>query len=207
MKDDIALKHFISYLKENDVIIFAGEGMCNKCRSYEGKGRVFLMDKKGLGLGLALGVAMTTKKRVFLFCEDHYFIRSLSSVSHMAVSKCTNLFVVLFVNNTYSFVGDYPTIFSSLSAPKSMLFYMGFITHDYTKHFRTVAESKGLKRTLPSIKGPLVITIRMESSEVEKDLKLKNDFNSFREFVMDEQIGTSMHEPPSQTILVLPEEN
>jgi hypothetical protein len=206
MKDDLALKHFISYLKENDVFIFAGEGMAEKGIPYIGEGRLFIRDKKGLGLGLALGIAMSTKKRVFLFCEDHYFLRSISSVSHMAVSKCKNIFVVLFVNNTYSFLGDYPTIFDSFSAPKSMFFYMGFMTHDYTKHFRTVAESKGLKKTIPTLKGPLIITIRMDSSKISEDFKIENDAKNFREFVMNEELGTSMYEPP-QAILELPEEN
>jgi hypothetical protein len=206
MKDDVALKHFVSYLEPNDIMIFAGQGMCEKCMPYKEEGRFFLRDKKGLGLGLSMGIAMTTKKRVFLFCEDHYILRGLDVVSHMAVSKCKNLFIVLFVSNKYNHVGDYPTIFDSFHAAKSMFFYMGFITHDYTKHFNTVVESRGLKKTLPRIKGPMVISMKMDSSNIgEFDFDPTEESEIFRSFIMNEDLGTSLFDS-SQPIFVLPEE-
>jgi hypothetical protein len=66
-----------------------------------------------------------------------------------------------------------PTIFKNISAPKGVLFSMGFLVHDYTKYIEKF-ESKKLINILEKTIGPVTIMI-----SVDKGLKSNLDEISY----------------------------
>ena len=156
-------------LEDGDVGIFIGDGICSEALAYDRPGNLYLSDAENL-LSLGLGIAMCSKRRVFIFCEDSYFLNSLSDASHIATSKCNNIFLVVLATGIYTDVGEHPTIFNSLSAPKAMLYDMGFIVHNYTKQFKNSRNPvKEINAIWSRSKGPLAVIV-----EVDKGVKKEN---------------------------------
>lgn len=169
MKRQSIIRLFTSYLTENDLAIFAGNNICKEANLYDREGNFYIEDETGIGLSLALGIAMCTDKRVFIFCDDYYFLKELSAVIHMSLSKCKNIFLVILISGEYQHSGGHnPTIFNAINAPKTVLFGAGFLINDYTKHFNEFPSSKSVKSLLTSLYGPVAITIYMDLGENKK---------------------------------------
>lgn len=169
MKRQTVIKLFTSYLKENDLAIFAGNNICREANLYDRKGNFYVKDETGIGLSLALGIAMCTDKRVFIFCDDYYFLKELGSSIHMGVSKCKNIFLVVFVSGEYQHTGGHnPTIFNEINAVKTIMFGAGFLINDYTKHFSNIQSAKEVKGILDTLYGPLFIMINVDLGENKK---------------------------------------
>lgn len=165
MKRYNVIKLFSSYLKENDLIIFAGTNICKEAYLNDREGNFYIEDETGLGLSLALGIALNTDKRVFLLCDDYYFIKDLSAVLQAALSKCTNLFLVVLNSGEYQYSGHNTTTFRSIPAFKTVMFGAGFLINDYTRHFSNVHSAKGAKNLLKNLHGPVVIVIDIDLGE------------------------------------------
>lgn len=168
MKRQTIIKLFSSYLKENDLAIFAGNNICREAFFNDREGNFYIEDETGIGLSLALGIAMCADKRVFIFCDDYYLLKELSASVHIALSKCKNIFLVVLVSGEYQYSGHNPTIFNEINTPKSMMFGMGFITNDYTKHFSNAQRAKEVKNILKNLYGPLFIVIYVDLGENKK---------------------------------------
>ena len=193
------IKLFSSYLKDNDLAIFAGGNICKEAYLYDRPGNFYFEDETGIGLSLALGIVMNTNKRVFVFCDDYYFIKDLSASLHLAISRCKNIFIVVLVSGIYQDRGKNPTIFNSISAYKTMMFGAGFITNDYTKHFSTVPRSKGVQNLLKNLYGPIFISIHVgleESKEVgEINLTIEERSKRLITFLLTEDTSTPIDLP------------
>lgn len=168
MKRQGIIKLFSSYLKENDLTVFAGNNICKEAYLYDRKGNFYVEDEIGMGLSLALGIAMCTDKRVFIFCDDYYFLKELGSSIHIALSKCRNIFLVVLASGEYQYSGHNPTIFNEINAIKTMMFGAGFIINDYTKHFDDVHRAKVVKSMLNNLYGPLFIIVYVDLGENKK---------------------------------------
>lgn len=197
MKRQGVIKLFSSYLKENDLAIFAGNNICKEAYLYDRKGNFYVEDETGIGLSLALGMAMCTDKRVFIFCDDYYFLKELSASMHIALSKCKNIFLVVLVSGEYQHTGRNPTVFKEVPAFKTILFGMGFLINDYTKHFETVQSSKSVKSILKNLYGPVVILMYVDLGENKKveeiSLTIVERVKRLTEFLSVE--GTSSYVP------------
>jgi hypothetical protein len=174
MKRQNIVKLFSSYLKENDLAVFAGNNICKEAFLYDRKGNFYVEDETGIGLSLALGMAMCTDKRVFIFCDDYYFLKELSASVHIALSRCKNIFLV-----------------------KTVLFGMGFIINDYTKHFSNIQSAKEVKNILKNLYGPIVIIIYVDLGEKKKvgEITLTNEERVGRLTTFLSDKGSSLSTP------------
>jgi len=197
MKRQKIIKLFTSYLNDNVLIIFAGNNICKEAYLYDRPGNFYFEDETGIGLSLALGIAMCTDKRVFVFCDDYYFLKELSSSVHMAVSKCRNIFLVVLISGEYQHTGHNPTVFNEINAPKTLMFGAGFLINDYTKHFSDVATSKSVKKMLPNLYGPLFIAIYIDLGENNKAVAVGLTITERVERLADflSTTDTSLYEP------------
>ena len=193
------IKLFSSYLKDNDLAIFAGSFICKEAYLYDRPGNFYFEDETGIGLSLVLGIAMSTDKRVFVFCDDYYFIKDLGASLQLAISRCKNIILVVLVSGVYRDHGKNPTIFNSIPVYKTMMFGAGFITNDYTKHFSTVSSSKGAKSLLKNLYGPIFISIHVgleESKGVgEINLTIEERLERLTTFLATKPISTSVDSP------------
>lgn len=193
------IKLFSSYLKDNDLAIFAGGDICREAYLYDRSGNFYFEDEAGIGLSLALGIAMNTNKRVFIFCDDCYLIKNLGASMQLAVSRCKNIILVVLVSGIYRDHGKNPTIFNSISAYKTMMFGAGFLINDYTKHFSTVPSSKGVQNLLKNLHGPIFISIHV-GSEIsegvdEINLTIEERLKRLTTFLLTEPTSTPIALP------------
>ncbi len=151
-------------LEKGDVGIFAGDDVCKEAFAYHREGNLYLPDDEGV-FSLGLGLAMNTLRRVFIFCDDAYFLRNMGEILHIAASKCRNIFVVILVSGVYSGSAKHPTIFKSIHSPIGMLFNMGFMVHDYKRHFKNSRNPiKEIRAIWQKVRGPLAVVIEVEYS-------------------------------------------
>jgi len=172
MKRFKVIKEFLSVLDKNSIAIFSGEETNKEAFDYDRKGNFYITDRE-LTIPLALGVAISTSKSVFIFCNDYDIIRDLSSLIQISVSKCRNIFCVIINSGVYQEDGGQPTLFSSIYSPKGIIFNTGMVVHDFTPLFKNKNSLKELKNTVQGLKGPLSIIVNVDKG-LKKDL---NDVN------------------------------
>jgi len=197
MKSKKVIQTMLSCIKDNDVVIFSGDELCKEAYEYYRDGNFYIRDNNCNGLSLALGIAMNTNKRVFVFCTDSDLIKNISYMLNIAVSKCKNIFVVVLVSGKYQESGGQVNIFDSISSPKNLLFSMGFLVFDYTFHLKNKGTVKELKQLIERSIGPVVSIIKVTGglSNLESynipDNKLLID--RFKKFIQNKIIGTSLY--------------
>jgi len=199
MKRYSAVRIFSAALEKGDVGVFVGKDICKEAFAYDRPGNFYLSRHENM-LSLGLGMAMCSDRRVFLFCDDAYFLRNMSEAAHIAISKCDNIYIVVMVNGIYTEVGNHPTIFNSLMSPHGFLFNLGFIVHDYKRHFKNMRNpTKEINAIWQKTRGPLVVLL-----EVDKGVKkLPEDFpaekrsiDSIMAFIQNEEIPSYNYVPP-----------
>lgn len=192
------LKNLLPLLKDNDILIFIGEGLIKEAYNYDKPGYFYMpQHTNNISLSLSLGVAMCTNKRVFVFCDDSTLIEHLSSILQAGVSECKNLFYVVFNSKHYQDSGFQPTITKSIRSIHDLLRSSGLMVFDYTLHFNKKKTINGLQGAIGSLVGPCSIVI-----EVDKGLSnlftdsppiAPENFIEFNEFVNDDSMGTSLY--------------
>lgn len=198
MKRIRLIKDFLLCMRDNDVAIFSGRDLSREAFQYDSDRNFYVLDDSGVTISLALGVAMSTDKRVFVFSGDGNFLYNIGSYAQTAVSKCKNIFNVILDNGCYQAAGGHPTIFRELSAPKGIVFSMGFLTYDFTSFFNRRIPVKEVTKTIDNLVGPAFILIDVDKgykkgmkdidvSEVELRDRTTN-------FIKNEELGTSLYE-------------
>jgi hypothetical protein len=177
MKKTNFIKQFISFLSNDDVIIFAGKLICSEAPNYPHLNILCVDDECGYGMSVALGMALGTKKRVYLMCDDYYLLKDFGSVIHIGLSKTVNLFIVVMVTGYYPLVENMPTVVESIPNIKSLLFSTGLVVHDYTKHFKTQASAKLAKGLIVSARGPLVVCMWPDKSKEDSMCVYNSNYN------------------------------
>jgi hypothetical protein len=200
MKRYKVVKDFIACLKENDIAIFAGEELSKEAFQYDREGNFYIMDSPGVAAPLALGVAMNSDKRVFVFCGDGEFLTEIGAYAQASVSKCKNIFCVILDNDCYQTAGGPPTIFRSLNSAMGTLFNFGFTTFNYTPHFKGRVSIPNMYKKIENIVGPVAILITLDkgvkSGLEDITLSKKELSDRLSNFIKDREIGTSLYVPP-----------
>lgn len=199
MKRYTAVRVLTQSMVEGDVGIFVGNDICKEAFAYDRPGNLYVTDCDN-ALSMALGVALCSNRRVFVFCDDAYFIRNMSEACQLAVSGCENLYLVILASGIYSDVGKHPTIFRSIQSSRSMLFNMGFVVHDYKRQFKNMKNPvKEIRATWSRIRGPLAIVMDVEHS-VKKShngfLEQKTSISRTIDFISNKEIPNYEYVPP-----------
>jgi len=196
MKRKTAIKTILSCFKDNDIAIFLGAGLCKEAYSYDRDGNFYIDDSDCNGLSIALGIALNTDKRVFVFCNDSDILKNISSMINLAISKCKNLCILILRSGKYQESGGQITIFNSILAPKGVLFNMGFVIYDGTQYLKTKSYLKEFEQLIERIVGPVVILVGISSGiddmlnkQVDKVLMVKK----IKNFIIDKELGTSLY--------------
>lgn len=151
----------IGAMNSDDVGIFVGNSLCLEANTSGRLGNLYIISYDS-AISMAVGMAMCTPKRVFVFCDDEYFLRNISETIHAAISRCKNLYVVLLNSNVYGDVGNHPTIYKSIMSPRNLLFDMGFAVHDYKRQLSNMPNPEvEIRKIWEKVAGPLAITIEV----------------------------------------------
>jgi len=200
MKRYKAIKDFLSCLEENDVVIFSGEDISKEAYLYDKEGYFYVSGAYGVASSLALGIAMSTDKRVFIFDGDGSFMMELGSAAQIAASKCKNIFYVILDNGCYQSAGTHPTIFREMSSVKGFIFNLGFTVLDLTPYFDSKASIKKMYKIVKNVRGPGTIIIKVDKGVnkniKEFDLDKVELRNRITKFIRNMDLGTSLFKPP-----------
>ena len=197
MKRKTVIKTILSFIKGNDVAIFLGAGLSKEAYKYDRDGNFYIQDNNSNGLAIALGIAMNTDKRVFVFCNDSDLLKNISYMLSIAVSNCKNIFVIILNSGKYQESGGQSTIFDGISAPKSVLFSIGFLVFDYTNYLRNKTSTKELGQLIERNIGPIAIFIKISpgiDNHIE-DIIISNEYlcDRIKTFIQNKSIGTSLY--------------
>lgn len=201
MKRFTGVRVLTQALLDCDVAVFIGEDICKEAFPYANKSSsLFFSDEQDYLISMALGMAMCTNKRVFVFCEDQYIVRSLSEFINVGVSKCRNIFIVLFINDRYTVINGAPTAFGSVNSQNGVFYNLSFLVHNYTRYFeQTKNPLKEIKAIWDRAKGPLIILLKTEKGTKilpEIGFSSKEDLLELQKFFVDDTIQGHNFVPP-----------
>jgi hypothetical protein len=200
MKRYSVIKNFTNLLKDNDIVIFSGKNMCKEAYQYDKPGYFYIDDTFGMSVSFALGVAMSTDKRVFVFVGEGDLLRELAVLGQVAVSKCKNMFVIVLDNGVYQSAGNHPNIFDSFMSKKGFIYNLGCLVHDFTFHFNDKYFVE-VQSAVDRIRGPMIILIDVDKSVKKGTSNYKlvpiKQKNKFTKFVQNKELGTELFTPPS----------
>ena len=173
MKKKSVIATLMGAISEDDIGLFIGDSICSEAVQRDRTSNVYIRSAYDYGISIGVGMAMNTDRRVFIFCEDSYFLRNVSESVHAAVSKCRNLYIIIVVSGMYNNFEYCYTIYNNIMSPRNLLYDMGFMVHNYNKQLsHTKDSSDEIRATWGKIKGPLAITIDVENSMDEIDSRL-----------------------------------
>jgi hypothetical protein len=199
MKRFSVIRVFNKSLEEGDIGVFIGEGLCKEAMLYDRPGNLYFYDYDNM-LSFSLGLAMCSSRRVFIFCDDSYFVKSISEVAHIAVSKCSNIYLVVLISGYYMDIGKLPNIFRSLAAPQNIMFSMGFLVHNYTGHFKSIKNpEKEINAIWKKSKGPLAAILNLDFGLKKIDIELptlKESMSRLEGFLNNKDIPNYSYSPP-----------
>ncbi len=194
------IKSFTNLLKSNDIVIFSGKDMCTEAYQYDKPGYFYINDVFGISVSFALGVALSTDKRVFVLVGEGDLLRELAVLGQVAVSKCKNIFVIILDNGVYQSAGNHPNIFDSFMSKKGFIYNLGCLVHDFTFHFKNKYFVE-VQSAVDRIRGPMIILIDVDKGikKGTSDNKLTpiKQKNKFIKFVQNKELGTELFTPPS----------
>lgn len=199
MKRYTGIRVLSQALMDCDLGIYIGEGISGEAYKYRQheNNLYFNDDEEGL-ISFALGLAMGTDKRVFVFCEDQYFIQNMSEFMQAGVSGCTNLIIVLVINGAYTSVPATPLIFDEVNSQHGILYNMNLLVHDYSKFFKRYRNPiKYIREFWDRAKGPLVVLLNVEGTKKDiPEVKLSDSFYATKTFIRDVSIKAHNYVPP-----------
>lgn len=189
-------------MEKGDIGIFIGDDICKEAFASPREGNLYLPHDEGI-FSLGLGMAMNTLRRIFIFCDDAYFLRNMGEVLHIAASKCRNIYIVILVSGTYSGSAKHPTIFKSIHSPVGMLFNMGFMVHDYKRHFKNSRNPvKEIRAIWQKSRGPLAVIVEVENSTKMFPNNYPTEEKSLADitdFIQNKNMSAYSYTPPVST--------
>lgn len=200
MKRYTVVKHFIAELNDNDIAIFIGPTLCKEAYQYDRPNNFYMEDAHGFGLSVALGLAMGTDKRIFVFMGEGDLLRQISSLIQMKASKCPNIFLVLLDNGVYQDGCGLPNIMEAVKSKLALMFHLGLVVFDFTFYFNR-KEFKKMSQFMVSLRGPMTILINVDlglkKNLPDIDINPEDMVSRLTEKIKDIESDTSLFDPAS----------
>ena len=189
-------KKILTGIKElitsTDVVFCIGASLCKESPIYN-EGTLYINHDHMDMFAVALGIAMSTDKRVIVVAEDVYFLRYFNSILQASVSKCMNLFFIILVTELYDPTIKQHTIIKALRSVKGILFNTGVMTHEYSVYFNNKNSVSTLKNIILNTIGPAVGLVDITSNRIyDKEEPKELDLNKIISFIRNRELKTSM---------------
>lgn len=205
MKRYTVIKNFIASLADNDAAIFSGKEMCKEAYQYDRPGNFYIEKSFASAISIALGMAMCTEKRIFVFVGEGDLLREMSVAAQLAASRCSNIFLVVMDNNTYQDVDKLPNIMESVKSKRGVMFSMGLIVFDFTVYLRKREFGK-MRTFMKNLRGPISIFFDVDTGKLkdlpEVDINEEKQKERLMKFLADKEAGTSLHKVTGPTLHV-----
>jgi len=178
---------FSKILSKDEIVFCIGRELIAESKFDDFEGSCSFDDTAVDYFAIALGMAMGSKKRVFLFCEDSYFIRHINTMVQISISSCTNFYIVIFNTGTYFNGLKIPSLSTAIRSIKGTLFNLGVLVHDYSMYFDNVHNVNKLKAILDSSLGPLVAVVDIDDKRLYgKNYKTTTNLELLHAFILED---------------------
>lgn len=174
-----ALSYIDLLLPNEDVFIYLGNLICCELPIINRKSVLFVPDVNVDFLAIALGMAITTTKRIVIVCEDYILLKYFQSVLQIGVSGCKNIVIVLLLSGEYTESGGQPTIYNSFRSMYGVFFNMGILVQDYTKYFKNKTTLANIFGIASNYNSPAMITIKIDDNRLYNISEYTTDISSF----------------------------
>jgi len=179
-------------ITDTDVVFCIGSSLCEEAPTYN-DGTLYINNDYIDMFAVALGVAMSTDKRVIVIAEDAYFLRYFNSILQASVSKCMNLFFIILVTESYEAAIKQNTIMKAFRSMKGILFNTGMITHEYSIYFNNKNAVQTLKNIILNTVGPAIGLVDIDNNRIYNKEELKKfKFSKIINFIRDRKLKTSI---------------
>jgi thiamine pyrophosphate-dependent acetolactate synthase large subunit-like protein len=200
MKRYTVIKHLLELLHENDILIFSGEEICKEAYVHHKDNHFYVNDSTvSAAIPVALGIAMCTDKRVFVFAGEGEMLRELGVLAQIGASKCRNMFLVLLDNGCYQSAGGYPNIFENVLSKKGLIFNSNMKVSTFTRHFKD-KRFKQLKNRFERLMGPSTILMTVDKGIKKNlpclDIDLIEQRDRISKMIMNLEKETALFFPP-----------
>jgi thiamine pyrophosphate-dependent acetolactate synthase large subunit-like protein len=202
MKRDLLVRKFCEFLTPSDIAVFGSNSISAEVSELYKPGHFYILDSSAFAVSFALGLAMSTPKRVFVFIGEGDILRNFGIINQISSSKCQNLFVIILNNGCYQDAGGFPNIFNNAISILATIFNIGCRTFNLTKDFDR-KEFKHVNHFFDRGQGPMVVIVGVEKSKSNYDNTIpKNDIREFIEFVRDNTIASALYNPFAEGLVL-----
>lgn len=157
------MAELLKVLNIDNIIICVGEDLIKESKFINYPGFVGVSDISINYIAVALGIAMASKYKVILLCDDAYLLRYINTMAQVGVSECINFYVLVFRTSSYSNDLMHSTLLKVIRSIKGVLFNFGILVHDYTPYFKEASTIKVVSSIFNKSLGPLVANIDIDN--------------------------------------------
>ena len=192
-----ALKTYLNAINDNDIRVYTNNHLSRAGYSFsDTHGSLYTRSNSRLIPYIALGIARTTDKRVFIFSTTDDLSVDIGFITQMGSSGLMNIFYVLFDTRIYNECNNMALPFCDIKEIKGLFVNNGVLIHDYTSYFN----NKPVLDVSPMVKninGPLATLISVDKQKCSYDdiPKSRMDIYTLNEFINNVAIGTSQFNP------------
>ena len=158
MNSKQAIDIVLSNLRDQDIAFFTTGYISRYAFSYGDRmSNFYMIGSMGLVSPVALGAALNTSKKVFIFDGDGSLLMNMGAMAMVANHKPENLFHIVLDNEAYESTGSQPSISRRINF-SSIAKAMGY------KHVSTIDRKDELRKRCSSMfhkKGPYFLHVKL----------------------------------------------
>ena len=125
----------------------------------------YMIGSMGLASSIGLGAALKDPKRkVVVFDGDGNILMNLGSLTTIGSLKPKNFVHIIFDNSVHESTGSQPTNTNFISIEK----IAKACNYNYTFTVRTKSNFEKILRKIKRLKGPIIIVVKIQQSDIEK---------------------------------------
>lgn len=181
-------------LSEDDVVFCIGKELVGESTLSQFDGVCYFDDLSIDYLSIALGISMSSTKRVVVICDDSYIVKYFNTMIQISASKNQNIYVIVFRTSIYSNNLDVPSLSASIRSLKATLFNIGMLVHDYSIYFDSTQNVKKLGAILNKSFGPLIAFVDINNKRLYggKQKPTGVGLSGLRRFILENPSGDAV---------------
>jgi thiamine pyrophosphate-dependent acetolactate synthase large subunit-like protein len=165
MKRSETIKIVLNCLNDKDIALFT-TGMISReaFDIKDRKGNFYMIGSMGLISSVALGVALNTIKRVFIFDGDGSILMDMGTMATIGLQKPSNLVHIVFDNESYQSTGGQPSVSKTAQLDKIAMDsgYVCSIEVTATERLKVIL------RDIVDKKGPFLVLLKVLERSMEE---------------------------------------
>lgn len=203
-----AMNAIMDLLSEPDIVFVSGTEIYGELINKE---NIMYIESMIDPISLALGVSVTTHRKVVLVIDDNNLLKFINSLVQVLASKQKNIYIIVINTGYYLSNIRQSNLFNTIRNFKGLIFNMGILVHDYTAYFENKTSINKLINIYRNTIGPVISIINVTNNRIynKKDFSSFDlpNFNKFIEFVRNTKYETTIEPSNNNNYITLKLDN